>query len=551
MNKKLVKVIVSGVLATSFAFTCFAGACTSTQNPPPANTDTYTITFNYNDAEEGSNGSRPAKKYVDKGESSEACADPERVGYDFVGWATTQNAEASDVTFPYTPTQNVTLYAVWTPGIYTVTFDHNYENATADTVEVEYNNEVNAPETDPVRDGYNFRRWNNKAENGDAVVFPYVVTEDVTFYAEWVEEDVKLFDLYFDYNFEGVEEELPSILGIVPGESIGSADAPALSRVGCNFIGWATSPDATTVEECVTFPYTPNETSTLYAVWQQNFYNIRFRYNYVDAPDSGNYEYRQGVGGGTKLDPPEVNPTREGYTFIGWYSATYDGELIDFTDMLVSKSISYFAHWEKDLVQTDVFEAEFCYYDSKVLYPGYSGGLYGAAVVQHETLEGMSTPSTDEVNTVHPDRHGHYVTYLFSPGITVEFKVYSSQAVSGATLIANLGSELPFPLMLTTTGEHGYDIQVNGESLTYNITVPGTGSADISAKTGFAEYTIGNINLVEGWNSIKLITNNSTNCGGTRASCAPIIDCIKIKNYGDATLSYSPIYDNLWYSNLS
>ena len=31
----------------------------------------------------------------------------------FAGWATTNDAETADVTSPYTPTENITLYAVW------------------------------------------------------------------------------------------------------------------------------------------------------------------------------------------------------------------------------------------------------------------------------------------------------------------------------------------------------------------------------------------------------------------------------------------------------
>ncbi len=33
---------------------------------------------------------------------------------EFAGWATTDSATEADVTSPYTPTENVTLYAVWT-----------------------------------------------------------------------------------------------------------------------------------------------------------------------------------------------------------------------------------------------------------------------------------------------------------------------------------------------------------------------------------------------------------------------------------------------------
>jgi len=75
------------------------------------NVGTLTVTYDVN----GGTGSVDAQTVIagnsitlDDGTGLTAPTDKE-----FAGWATTDSATEADVTSPYTPTENVTLYAVW------------------------------------------------------------------------------------------------------------------------------------------------------------------------------------------------------------------------------------------------------------------------------------------------------------------------------------------------------------------------------------------------------------------------------------------------------
>lgn len=543
MKSKWTKVVISSVLAATMTFACFASGCDVTT---PVS-DKYTITFNYNDET-----SWPSRKFVNKGESSEACATPVRAGYDFVGWATSENATTPDVVFPYTPTTDVTLYAVWEAGSYTVTFDHNHADSTPDTTSVKYENTVEAPTTDPVWGDNQFIGWFDQAEGGSEITFPYEVTEDVTFYAHWISASTRVFTINFDQNYDGPDTNLSAVT-VIEGNNLTSRRTPSLkSRIGYELLGWATTPNAT---EALKMPYKPTDDVTLYAVWKLKTYQLKFRYNYVDAPNKGNFEVRDDVLGNTQINEPAGTPTREGYTFDGWWTQTEGGKRVDFSNLVASENVSYFAHWISDRVETNVFQAEYTYLDPTTKFPGYSGAAYGADCILNVEVDdfGQLTPggiykpdAWDESNSVHKTDHGHYISYLFAKGLTLTFNIYSSQAVSNVTLKANLASELGIDLSMAPDGAHGYMFKVNGTSIDYSLTLPGDPEG---GKTDFKEYTIGSISLKEGWNTIELITNNETLAGGTMAACAPMVDYIKIEG-ASATLSYSPIYDNLWHTEL-
>ena len=69
---------------------------------------------------------------------------------------------------------------------------------------------------------------------------------------------------------------------------------------------------------------------------------VTFNYNYEGAPDATTDK----VGKGTAVTKPE-DPTREDYTFTGWYTNKECTEKYDFS-ALVTKNITLYAGWEKD-----------------------------------------------------------------------------------------------------------------------------------------------------------------------------------------------------------
>ena len=83
----------------------------STYATATVNVGTLTVTYNAN----GGTGSVDAQTVI-AGNSislSDGTGLTAPTGKVFAGWATESTATEADVTSPYTPTANVTLYAVW------------------------------------------------------------------------------------------------------------------------------------------------------------------------------------------------------------------------------------------------------------------------------------------------------------------------------------------------------------------------------------------------------------------------------------------------------
>ena len=167
---------------------------------------------------------------------------------------------------------------------------------------------------------------------------------------------------------------------------------------------------------------------------------------------------------------------------------------------------------------------------------GASGGSVGPNMVD-------STPMD------HPDinpSNGYYVTYLYSPGLYIDFVIVSDRAVSDAKIVLRVTAETRGyaldPNLNDGTTESGtqysqYTITLNEVPIEYpTIEVEGGWPA-------FQDFTLTlNATLKEGVNTIRLTTANDHGMGGTMAGTAPVVDCIKITT--SANLSWDPITSN-------
>lgn len=95
---------------------------------------------------------------------------PTRTGYDFLGWYADQNLTEPKIGMNggmYEPTQDIPLYAKWTPASYTVNFDSN-GGSSVDPFEATYTNTYVAgyggPLPKPTRDDYAFVCWTLNGE---------------------------------------------------------------------------------------------------------------------------------------------------------------------------------------------------------------------------------------------------------------------------------------------------------------------------------------------------------------------------------------------------
>ena len=210
-----------------------------------------------------------------------------RMGHTQVGWATVDGGEkVYGLDAVYTQNEALTLYPVWNTNKYTITFDTNGGSEIAPITQ-DYGTAITAP-ADPTREGYTFIGW-------DKAIPATMPAENVTVTAQW---EINRYTVTFDT--AGGSEIAPITQDY--GTAIAAPADP--TREGYTFIGWDREIPANM----------PAENVTLTAQWEINRYTVTFDTNGGSeiAPITQDY--------GTAITAP-ADPTREGYTFIGWDKA--------------------------------------------------------------------------------------------------------------------------------------------------------------------------------------------------------------------------------------
>jgi uncharacterized repeat protein (TIGR02543 family) len=276
----------------------------------------YTITFNTN------GGSAISSLVDDYLATITAPTAPTRLGYTFDGWY-------SDVSlttlynFSTMPAENITLYAKWTVNQYTITFNTNGGSAISSLVD-DYLATITAP-TAPTRLGYTFDGWYSDVSLTTLYNFSTMPAENITLYAKWT---VNQYTIIFEENGGSSIADITQSFGstlVAPADPI---------KEGHNLGGWYTDSGFTTR---FYFSNMPAENITLYARWNINNYTITFEENGGSMVG----DITQGFGS-TVIAP--VNPTRDGYTFDGWY-ANEDLSISYTFTTIPSQNITLYAAW--------------------------------------------------------------------------------------------------------------------------------------------------------------------------------------------------------------
>ena len=213
--------------------------------------------------------------------------DVTRTGYTFKGWYDNENLTDSPVTaISNTETGNKEYWAKWEINQYTITFD-TAGGSTVASITQDYGTAITAP-ADPTREGYTFIGW-------DKAIPTTMPAENMTITAKW---KVNQYTITFDSN--GGSEIAPITQDY--GTVIAAPANP--TREGYTFIGWDKAIPSTM----------PAEKMIITAKWAVNQYTITFDTAGGSAVASITQDY------GTAITAP-ADPTREGYTFIGWDKA--------------------------------------------------------------------------------------------------------------------------------------------------------------------------------------------------------------------------------------
>ena len=241
---------------------------------------TYAVTLNTNGGTIN-NGNVTEYTY---GVGATLPTDVTRTGYTFKGWYYNENLTGSPVTaIGDTETGNKEYWAKWEINQYTVTVKP--ENGEADiTITQDYGTPITAP-ANPTRKGYTFKGW-------DKEIPETMPAENITVKAQW---EINRYTITFDT--AGGSEIAPITQDY--GTNITAPANP--TRKGYTFKGWDKEIPETMLAENI----------TVKAQWEINQYTIAFDTNGGSEIATITQDY------GTEITAPD-NPTREGYTFIGW-----------------------------------------------------------------------------------------------------------------------------------------------------------------------------------------------------------------------------------------
>ncbi|MDO4556753.1 MAG: InlB B-repeat-containing protein, partial [Lachnospiraceae bacterium] len=113
---------------------------------------------------------------------------PIRTNYTFLGWAKTASASKAEYQLgeEYNINADLTLYAIWEPVTYKITYNANEGNGAPAIQNAVYGSTVNLSTTVPQRSGYTFQGW---SEQNTGTIYQagasYRITGNATLYAVW------------------------------------------------------------------------------------------------------------------------------------------------------------------------------------------------------------------------------------------------------------------------------------------------------------------------------------------------------------------------------
>ena len=434
----------------------------------------YTVTFNYND------GRAPKDQIVAYGTaySTLVTEKPEREGYTFRGWYLNGAPVAEDGSV----TGDITLVALWSEIRYTVRFLDGDQLVAALTVTEK--GMVTAPALG-AREGYTFEGWFNGETRFD---FDAPITDDVTLTAKWSAAE-------YTVSFETGGGTAVSDQTVVHGGKISVPQIP--EREGYVFTGWYFNGTAWDFEEM-----TVSGGMTLVAGWKAKEYTVTFDPNGGSAVAEQSVVYngtatmpeqpvREGyvfegwfsgetqfdfaaaitgdvtltakwsprgysisyvLGGGTNaagnpsgytVESDTITlgaPTREGYTFAGWYDAEENGNLVTQIAAGSKGNITLYAAWQANSFEVD-FVANGGTLDGADTQKVTAGGTvaYAEPVRENYLFVGWFT---DEALTVR---------YDFKTPVTGNLTLYAKWRLQVVTGVTENGT------VVTVSSDAGFD----------------------------------------------------------------------------------------------
>jgi uncharacterized repeat protein (TIGR02543 family) len=291
----------------------------------------YTITYNLNGGSvEEQNPS--SYTYFD----SFTLHNPTKLGYTFTGWTGTDlDTSTISVTISTSSTGNREYTANWQLANFSVTFSSNGGTGSMSNQSFTYNTAQNLTANTYTRTGYTFAGWsttsNGSVEFVDEASYT-IGADNVTLYAVWTANTYSV-----SFNANGGSGDAMSNQTFTFGVAQ-NLTANVYTRTGYVFAGWSTTVSGS-VQYADGASYSTSASNvTLYAVWSANQHTITFETN--GGADIENLQ----VAYNSNVQLP--TPTKDGYTFDGWY---YDEGLTSKADLttMPDENLVLYAKWTK------------------------------------------------------------------------------------------------------------------------------------------------------------------------------------------------------------
>ena len=231
----------------------------------------------------------------------------------------------------------------------------------------------------PTRDGYTFAGWywhadysgyTDEQKAADKVDFGQPVTKPhVTMYAQWVKNQDEINVLYAANGGQFADGN-DTMQGVADSDGVMRQPA-APTREGYTFDGWywhadySGYTDEQKAADKVDFSQPVQSDVNIYAQWTKNADQNEIDVLY--AANGGQFAtgetFQQGVTDSDGMMRQPAEPTREGYTFDGWYWVSdlsgltdeqKDLNKVDFSQSVAGKEhVTVFAQWTKNQEQND------------------------------------------------------------------------------------------------------------------------------------------------------------------------------------------------------
>ena len=451
----------------------------------------YTITLNANG---GTVSSSTVSVTYDQAFTLPA---PTRVGYTFNGW---YNGNTKVESGTWRSASNLTLTASWTANSYnitydeyafgvTVTLDYNYSGTTPTTIELDPDETLSYP-TSPSRSGYVFTGWYTDSDCTTRYDFTGDIESNITLYAGWTEMSLENVYSEFQISDPGYYDSSNYAYSIyTSGTSYSSKYHMYLvaEEEGTHYIYYrnyyssnsyayylqiynlttdttirSNSTVSNTSYSSVSFDCDPGDVIVI-SVYRYNysttayFYFDGFTYPTSTATACGSTE---SVEYGSEITLP--TPTKEGYTFAGWYNGD---TLVEDGTWSYAEDVTLNARWTVNTYNIsldanggtlDSYTMEVDYGDDFTLpTPTRTGYTFNGWYNESTKVEDGTWNSTSDLSlTASWTANQYSLTYdnvYRKEDITVTYNYnYSGKTNSTVTLYG--GNKLSYPNVPTRTG---------------------------------------------------------------------------------------------------